>query len=103
MRATSSCSSQPSRTSAAHAFLEHARPSYDRILFIGGGGTDLLSRRIGAAAVDDGRVQIQEYGVALERVSGSIRRKDFDYSIYQLLTGPSLHLASRSTSATGTI
>ncbi len=75
-----------------HAFLEHARPSYDRILFIGGGGTDLLSRRIGAAALDDGRVQIQEYDASPWNVyPRSVRRKDFDYSIYQLLTGPALH------------
>jgi hypothetical protein len=75
-----------------HAFLEHARPAYDRILFIGGGGTDLLSRRIGAAAVDDGRVHVQEFEASPWNVyPRGVRRKDFDYSIYQLLTGPALH------------
>jgi Dolichyl-phosphate-mannose-protein mannosyltransferase len=74
-----------------HAFIEHVRPGYDRILFIGGGGTDLLSRRIGAAAVDDGRVQIQEFEASpWNAYPREVRRKDFDYSIYQLLTGPAL-------------
>jgi dolichyl-phosphate-mannose-protein mannosyltransferase len=74
-----------------HAFLEQARSRYDRVLFIGGGGTDLLSRRIEAVPVGDGRVQIQEFEASPWNVyPREIRRKDFDYSIYQLLTGAGL-------------
>ena len=77
--------------SQLHAFLEQARPRYDRVLFIGGGGTDLLSRRIEAVPVGDGRVQIQEFEASPWNVyPREIRRKDFDYSIYQLLTGAGL-------------
>ena len=40
----------------------------------------------------DGRVQIQEYEASPWNVyPREVRRKDFDYSIYQLLTGPALH------------
>jgi hypothetical protein len=77
--------------SQLHAFLEQARSRYDRVLFIGGGGTDLLSRRIEAVPVGDGRVQIQEFEASPWNVyPREIRRKDFDYSIYQLLTGAGL-------------
>jgi hypothetical protein len=74
-----------------HAFLEHAQSRFDRVLFIGGGGTDLLSRRIEALPVGDGRVQIQEYEASPWNVyPREVRRKDFDYSIYQLRTGAGL-------------
>jgi hypothetical protein len=77
-----------------HAFLEQARPRYDRLLFIGGGGTDLLSRRIDAVPVGDGRVQIQEYEASPWNVyPREVRRKDFDYSIYQFITGAALERA----------
>jgi hypothetical protein len=69
------------------AFLEDARQKYDRVLFVGGGGTDLLSGRISATPVGDGRVQIKEYEVSAWNVyPQSVRRKDFDYSVYQLST-----------------
>ena len=69
------------------AFLEDARQKYDRVLFVGGGGTDLLSGRISAAPIGDGRVQIKEYEASAWNVyPQSVRRKDFDYSVYQLST-----------------
>jgi len=71
-----------------HAFLEDARTRYERVFFVGGGGTDLLSRRIHASAAGDGKVQIREYEASPWDVyPREVRRKDFDYSIYQLATG----------------
>ncbi len=67
------------------SFLEQALRRYERVLFVGGGGTDLLSRRIDADAVGDGRVQVKEYEVTpWDRYPQGPRRKDFDYTIYQL-------------------
>ncbi|HYN09501.1 MAG TPA: glycosyltransferase family 39 protein [Vicinamibacterales bacterium] len=69
------------------AFLEDARQKYDRVLFVGGGGTDLLSGRISATPIGDGRVQIKEYEASPWNVyPQSVRRKDFDYTVYQLST-----------------
>jgi len=67
------------------AFLEDAFRRYGRVVFVGGGGTDLLSRRIGATPITDGRVQVKEYAVAFwESYPQGVRRKDFDYSVYEL-------------------
>ncbi len=43
------------------AFLDWARTRYDRVLFMGGGGTDLLSPAWGARAIASERFQIPEY------------------------------------------
>jgi hypothetical protein len=79
-------SAKPSKAQL-FAFLEDTRQKYDRVLFVGGGGTDLLSGRISAAPVGDGRVQIKEYEASPWNVyPQQVRRKDFDYSIYELST-----------------
>ncbi len=66
-------------------FLEDAGRRYDRVLFLGGGQTDLLSRRIQAAPIADGRVKVPEYDSSPWNVYPTeIRRKDFDYSLYTL-------------------
>ena len=87
------------------AFLEDAFRRYARVRFIGGGGTDLLSRRIGAAPVADGRVQVKEYAVApWNSYPVGVRRKDFDYTVYDLsLDQPRTGGVRRSTSASRTI
>jgi hypothetical protein len=67
------------------AFLQDAFERYRRVLFVGGGGTDLLSRRITATPISDGRVQVKEYATAFwESYPEGVRRKDFDYSVYEL-------------------
>ena len=83
---TRSCSfsPRPDKQQLA-AFLEDAFRRYARVRFIGGGGTDLLSRRIGATPVADGRVQVKEYAVApWNSYPVGVRRKDFDYTVYDL-------------------
>ena len=42
-------------------FLDWARTRYDRVLFIGGGGTDLLSPAWGMRAIASERFQLPEY------------------------------------------
>jgi hypothetical protein len=75
------------------AFLADARSRYEHVYFVGGGGTDLLSRNITAIPVADERVKVPEYDSPWNAYPEGIRRKDFDYSVYELVLG--------ATSATG--
>jgi hypothetical protein len=69
-------------------FIEDALTKYQRVLYIGGGGTDLLSRRIIATPLADGRVQVPEYAnTPWTTYPEGPRRKDFDYSLYQITLG----------------
>ncbi|MFI5176939.1 MAG: hypothetical protein ACHQO8_00145 [Vicinamibacterales bacterium] len=70
------------------AFIDAARRQYDRVLFVGGGGTDLLSRRIIPTSIDDGRVEVPEYAsTPWDVYPAGVRRKEFNYSIYELTVG----------------
>jgi hypothetical protein len=70
------------------AFIEDALTKYQRVLYVGGGGTDLLSRRIIATPLADGRVQVPEYAsTPWNTYPEGPRRKDFDYSLYELSLG----------------
>ena len=70
------------------SFLDWARLHYDRIFFIGSGGTDLLSRRVTVRPISDDRFQIPEYEAALNQYPTEIRSKEFDYSIYEFVEEP---------------
>jgi hypothetical protein len=65
------------------AFLEWARSRYRRVLFIGGGGTDLLSYRYGVRALASERFQVPEYDAPLDAFPRFVRRKEFDYGVYE--------------------
>ncbi len=65
-------------------FLDWARTRYDRVLFMGGGGTDLLSPAWGAQPVASERFQIPEYDAPADAYPRFVQRKEFDYSIYEL-------------------
>jgi len=67
------------------SFLDWARLHYDRIFFIGSGGTDLLSRRVAVRPTSDDRFQIPEFETALNQYPTEIRSKEFDYSIYEFV------------------
>ena len=70
------------------AFLADALAKYDRVLFIGGGGTDLLSRRVSAAPVAFTPLMVPEYETtAWDDWPTSVRQKDLGYSVFQLTTG----------------
>jgi len=74
-------SARPDKAAFA-AFLEWARTKYKRVLFIGGGGTDLLSYRYGVKAIDSPRFQVPEYDAPVNAYPRSVRRKEFDFGVY---------------------
>lgn len=64
------------------AFLEWARTRYQRVLFMGGGGTDLLSSKWSVEPIMSDRFQVPEYESTSDRYPRLVRGKEFDYSIY---------------------
>ena len=53
---------------------------YSNVFFVGGGGTDLLNRRLRAEPIASERFQIPEYESRVEAYPTTVRRKEFDYS-----------------------
>jgi hypothetical protein len=76
------------------AFLDWARTRYARVLFLGGGGTDLLSPAWDARAIATERFQIPEYDSPADAYPRFVRQKEFDYSLYEL-TPPAAGAATR--------
>lgn len=70
------------------AFIDDARRRYEHVYFVGGGGTDLLSRHIIATPIADLREHVPEYQDSPWTAwPDGVRRKDFDASIYELNVG----------------
>jgi hypothetical protein len=70
------------------AFLADAAAKYERVLFVGGGGTDLLSRRITAAPVAFTPLLVPEFETTpWHDVPRTAREKDLGYSVFQLTLG----------------
>jgi hypothetical protein len=65
-------------------FLEWARTKYERVLYIGGGGTDLVSAAWDARPIASERFTIPEYDSPVDAYPRFPRTKEFDYSIYEL-------------------
>ena len=68
-------------------FLEWARATYPRVFFVGGGGTNLLSKSTVATTVGADRFQVPEYERALNAYPTDVRQKEFDYGIYEFVPG----------------
>ncbi len=66
-------------------FLTWARTRYSEIFFIGGGGTDLLSRSIAVSAVGSERFQVAEYHSPRNDYPQGVRHKEFDFGIYRFV------------------
>ena len=66
-------------------FLEWARSRYKRVYFLGGGGTELLSRQWSARSVASQRFQIPEYESSFNAYPRLVRQKEFDFGLYELL------------------
>lgn len=64
------------------AFLDDARARYRRVLFLGGGGSDLLSSRWSVSPVASERFQVPEYESVWNGYPRSVHHKEFDYSLY---------------------
>jgi hypothetical protein len=69
-------------------FLGDALKQYAHVYFVGSGGTDLLSRHIGARPVTDARVKVPEFESTAATLPASVHRKDFDYTVYELQLDP---------------
>ena len=65
-------------------FLDWARARHGRVLFIGGGGTDLLSKRTAARLVTSERRRIPHYERTLNAYPNGVVDWQLDYGIYEL-------------------
>jgi hypothetical protein len=75
-------SAKPDKPALA-TFLDWARTRYTRVLFLGGGGTDLLSHRYDLEPLASDRFQVPEYEATTNRLPRGARRKEFDYGVYR--------------------
>ena len=66
-------------------FLEWARTRYSEIFFVGGSGTDLLSRSIGATMVYGDRFQVPEYESLRNTYPRAVRMKEFEFGVYRFV------------------
>ncbi len=86
------------------AFLDWAQTKYKQIYFMGGGGTDLLSRDVSVRPVGTEIFQIPEWASTPRELPTHARRKEFDFSIYALTTRDPATAAFTSPTATaGTV
>ena len=69
-------------------FLAWARQHYRAVYFIGGGGTDLLSRPVAVESVASERFQIPEYESLRNQYPTGVRFKEFDFGIYKFVPPP---------------
>ena len=69
-------------------FLDWARTKHDRVLFLGGGGTDLLSHHYGVRALASERFQVPEYESAYNAYPRGVRRKEFEFGLYEFTAAP---------------
>jgi hypothetical protein len=67
------------------AFVDWARTKYATIYFLGGGGTDLLSRNLNAVPVASDRFQVDEYDAPINAYPSGVRRKELEYGLYRLV------------------
>jgi len=74
-------SAAPDKTTFA-AFLDHAHDRYRRVLFLGGGGSDLLSSRWSVEPIASEQFQVPEYDSPRNAFPQIVRRKEFDYGLY---------------------
>ncbi|MBL8141373.1 MAG: glycosyltransferase family 39 protein [Acidobacteria bacterium] len=71
-------------------FIDDARKHYGAIYFLGGGGTDLLTKRVGVQPVDGDRFQVAEYDAPINAYPQGVKRKEFDYGIYRFVDAQGL-------------
>jgi hypothetical protein len=70
-------------------FLDWAATKYSRVLFIGGGGTDLTSELWSAVRLDHVRFKVPEYDhTEWDAYPRGPREKVFDFSLYELSDAP---------------
>ena len=67
------------------AFIADARTKYREVFFLGGGGTDLLTKRMGVEPVGSDRFQVAEYDSPMNAYPAGVERKEFDYGVYRFV------------------
>jgi hypothetical protein len=65
------------------ALLEWARPRFRNVYFVGGGGTELASRRIAATPAGSMYFELPEYESPTNAYPRVVRQKKFDIGIYR--------------------
>lgn len=66
-------------------FLDWARSRYARVLFMGYGGTDLLSQNTAGRLLSGERFSVPQYEESVDAYPTGVRRKDFAYGIYKIV------------------
>jgi hypothetical protein len=69
-------------------FLAWAYEHYPRVYFVGSGGSELLSKSMTVKPVRGDRFQVPEYEAAYNAYPRSLRFKEFDLSVYEILPQP---------------
>jgi len=67
------------------AFLSWARQHYANVYFLGGGGSDLLSRQIAVTSVASERFQVPEWDSPRNSYPTGPRMREFDYGLYRFV------------------
>jgi hypothetical protein len=67
-------------------FIAWAATKYPHVYFLGGGGTDLLSRNLDAEPVATRAFRVPEYDAPINAYPAGPRQKDFAYGLYRLTT-----------------
>jgi hypothetical protein len=65
-------------------FVIWAQSKFANVYFLGGGGTDLLTRHLTAEPVASDRFQIPEYASPRDAYPVGVLRKEFDYGLYRI-------------------
>jgi hypothetical protein len=77
-------SPRPDKVTMAE-FVAWARTKYDRVFYVGGGGTDLLSHNYGFEAVASERFQVPEFETTTAALPRLVSHKEFEYSVYEIV------------------
>ena len=73
---------------AFEAFLAWANTRYRRVLFMGGGGTEVLSRSIRVIPLVGERFQVPQWEMAELRYPDGVRQRQFNFGVYELVAQP---------------
>ena len=68
-------------------FVRWAPNRYDRVLFMGGSGSIILSRTLMARPLRSDRFWVPEYDSPTNRYPTTVKLKEFDYGMYELEVG----------------
>ena len=69
-------------------FIAWARQQYATVYFVGGGGTELLTKAIAVEPIGTEVFQVPEWSSAWNALPDGARRKEFDFSVYRFIDPP---------------